>query len=384
MFFAREPITFPPELGLSLEKAFASTMQEHGKALRLLWPKLAKNRGQVREQESHYSFDKNEAAAYAHYYLPVNCLKPALVLEESFLLGTDPIPEGNAHWLDLGTGPGTAFWGLAWWFAQRGKALRFTGWDQSSTFTRIATELARSHPNKNAKAEFTAEKIDPVALIQKVRPTHVSFMNSLAEIYADPALRRAEIEKIINALGALSRSDGRPRFLLLLEPGSRESSRELAQLKDGWAAHNKVQVLLPCLDARPCGALANPQDWCHEEVGCHFPDWVNDLGAEAGMRKESLLFSYVWAQIGQRAPDFPQALRIVSQRMERKGQVECRLCTAQGKRMVRVQRSKSTEINESFFQSVRGDLWREAEIGEKGDLIVAQPIVGDQIQSIFS
>jgi hypothetical protein len=198
----------------------------------------------------------------------------------------------------------------------------------------------------------------------------VSFVNSVAEIYPDMELRRKECEKILRALSDLERKDGQPRYLLLVEPGSRESSRELAELKDSLRPLGTP--LLPCLDDRPCGALKDAKDWCHEEVACEFPKWLNELGAEAGLRKEALLFSYAWIRPGSSSESaYKGCSRIVSQRMERKGQVECRICTPTGKKPVRVQRSKSDASNEFLFNSGRGDIWQEAEIGEKGDVFRA-------------
>lgn len=367
MFFARDTLPFPTDLEKALGR-LASRSSAHGEALRSLWPKLAKERGQAVAGQQHYSFRRDEAEAYAAYYLPVNCLKVPLVLEEARLLGHDPLgPETD--WLDFGTGPGTAFWGLAWWCARRGKKLRFAGWDQSPQFLSIARDLAAGAPFPGARAEFLSGD-DPLTLIRKRKPTHVSFVNSLAEIFPEPGRRTEEIRRILHALHDLEKHDGRMRTLLLVEPGSRESSRELATLKDALSADGSV--ILPCLDARTCGALLNPTDWCHEEAACEFPEWVNELGAQAGLRKEALLFSYALFAGGEWA--LQGASRIVSQRMERKGQVECRICTTNGKKPVRVQRSKSTPENEFFLKAVRGDLWRSAEIAEKGDVVRADAV----------
>jgi hypothetical protein len=117
--------------------------------------------------------------------------------------------------------------------------------------------------------------------------------------------------------------------------------------------------------------LANPKDWCHEEVACAFPAWLNDLGSEAGLHKESLLFSYALLRIGGEPAKLPETARVVSQRLERKGQVECWLCTAEGKRFARAQRSKAADS--PLFQASRGDLWADWELGEKGDLLAAAP-----------
>jgi hypothetical protein len=167
-----------------------------------------------------------------------------------------------------------------------------------------------------------------------------------------------------------------------VEPGSRESSRELAELKDALQAEGLGRVLYPCLDSRACGALRDPRDWCHEEASCEFPDWVNEIGASVGMRKEALLFSYVLIAVDEQPLPSTGKSRIVSQRMERKGQVECRLCLAKGKVPARVQRSKCTPQNEFFLESVRGEIWENVELAEKGDVNLATPLTSG-IPSIF-
>lgn len=369
MFFAGEEIAFPPELAEALAQGLwrgspdAAALKRRGGALNLLWEKLAKRRGIKAEGETHYSFKREEAEAYASYYLPANALKPAFVLEEAFLTGADLMGAGDAVWLDCGTGPGTAYWGLAWWCKQRGKKLQFHGWDQSPIFADLGSSLAAAG-KLGAAARFIASKKEDVpTLVRKLGATHVSFMNSAAEIFPDPARRLEEMKKIWSALSDLSRRDGKPRYLVLIEPGSRENSRELSALKDAMP----VKPFLPCLDARPCGALARPQDWCHEEVAVAFPSWMNALGAEAGLRKESLLFSY--AVFGT-AGDFPlrDRWRVVSQRLERKGQTECWLCTPEGKRSVRAQLSKAGPGSAPVIEARRGDIWADPRVGEKGDL----------------
>ncbi len=380
MFFARKEILFPQELAAALQVALkaSSEKKSSANALNPLWEKLAKGRGQ--SEKNHYSFIRTEAEAYASYYLPANALKVPLVLEEALLRGMD-ITSTSTTWLDIGTGPGTAFWGLAWWFSERKKQLHFTGWDQSPVFTDLASSLTKNIPFPSRGEFLAGKKENALALFRKIKPTHLSFVNSLAEIFPDPAVRLEEMKKILFAMLDQSRKDNRPRFLLLLEPGSRESSRELAELKDQLLAETSAQVLLPCLNNRSCGALQNPKDWCHEEVSCQFPAWLNELGAAAGLRKEALLFSYVLFQVGGTAKQSEEA-RVVSQRLERKGQVECWLCTPKGKIFARSQRSKAGAESEPLLQACRGDIWNHVKLGEKGDLEAVSPFLASTA-SIF-
>ncbi|MGZ3703660.1 MAG: hypothetical protein ACXWSD_18010, partial [Bdellovibrionota bacterium] len=51
-----------------------------------------------------------------------------------------------------------------------------------------------------------------------------------------------------------------------------------------------------------------------------------------------------------------------------------RICTVEGKKAVRVQRSKATLESEFFLTAARGDLWKSADIGEKGDIARADVI----------
>lgn len=373
MFFTPHGIQFPSSLS---EKLAPLATAKNAASLGKLWEKLAKRKGVIQEGERHYSFDANEAAAYASYYLPVNLLKPALVLEEAHLLGFDILRAEGNRWLDIGTGPGTSFWGIQWWCEKRQKKLSFSGVDQSPLFVSLASQMARNA--FSIQPNFSKELgTDPVALAKKFTPTHISFMNSLTEIFPDLSARIEAIKKLLAHLEAAAR-DGKPRYLLIIEPGSKENSRDLSTLKDALQA----KVLLPCLSNRKCGALAKPQDWCHEEVECEFPAWLNELGASAKMRKESLLFSYLLLEVGGKTAQ-RNDLRVVSQRLERKGQVECWLCSSEGKIFARAQRSKAGPEAEILFQANRGDLWQETQLGEKGDLEKAELGVKEW-ETIFS
>jgi ribosomal protein RSM22 (predicted rRNA methylase) len=376
MFFAPEKINFPSSLDEELRKALwngspsPEALKKRGAVLARLWERLAKRRGVNEAGETHYAFQRPEADAYASYYLTVNALKTALVMEEAWLLGVDAFSPA-ARWVDFGTGPGTAFWGLAWWAKVRKKKLQFSGFDQSPVFAEIASSLSRGRPF-GSSAQFSSDrKLDFTSIIRRADATHVSFVNSVNEIFPDSAERFERIKAIMATLNELSQRDKRPRYLLLIEPGSRDSSRELATLKDRLQAELPVRSILPCFDARPCGALVKPTDWCHEEVACDFPEWVNELGGLAGLRKDSILFSYSLLRTGVEEL-MPGAMRVVSHRFERKGQVECFFCTKEGKIFARAQRSKATEDSKHLLEASRGDIWLKASLGPKGDVEAAK------------
>src|SRR5262245_50220597 len=146
MHFLRRPFAYPAELDQAMRRHFfggarpaAAELKPFAKALEQLWPLLAQQRGQ--QSSKHYSGMRSAAAAYAAYYLPANAMKLPLILEEAQLFGL-PIARGPLRWLDVGSGPGTALWGLAWWASHRGVRFEFTGLEQSQEFVKLAGELS--------------------------------------------------------------------------------------------------------------------------------------------------------------------------------------------------------------------------------------------------
>lgn len=414
MHFVRREFCFPEPLERALRGHFwagrTPTARELGvlqRALGQLWPLLAKDRGQVAPPErtlgrrdpewaqssrdnydvsGHYSGLGALTDAYAAYYLPANALKLSLVLEEAFLFGLPLTATGGEglRWMDVGSGPGTAFWGLAWWAAQRGVDFGFLGLEQSNAFLKIAASLSsellsepllRKHARSVRWERFKHGKPGSQSLLDLVRslePQVLSMMNSVGELMPDLAARGHSLEELVAELARASSKDGKPRWLVVVEPGSRAASRELLELREKLRALESVRVWLPCLDARPCGALARPEDWCHEEAAMVFPDWMNELGAGAGLRKEAMLFSYLVLSVGRHPeppPRWPSSgARVVSQTMREKGLTQCFLCTQAGKRKARVLNSRVTERNEAFTRAVRGQVFDSVELGEKGDV----------------
>ena len=370
MHFCAEKIIFPESLSQricqALWRGIPKDLEKEGLQLRELWPLLAKHKG-IAEKSDHYSFQREKARAYSAYYLTVNALKAPLILEEAQSLGINLFSQNETTWLDMGSGPGTVGWGLSWWQELRKKKIKYIAWDQSPQLLDAAKAL-RNHGQAQFEVCDLEEPNSWNRNFLSVAPDIVSLSNSLTEIASTLEQKKSYLQNIFHKLQKLTARDGKNRFLLVIEPGTRENSRELSQLKDYLVADHGLNVLLPCLDNRTCGALVRPTDWCHEEVACEFPEWLNEMGEHAGMRKESILFSYLLASVKPIELPCAGGNRVVSQRLERKGQVECYFCTKSGKAMARVQRSKVTHETESFFEVSRGDIFMDLKLGEKGDV----------------
>lgn len=392
MHFLREKIFFPPRLADSLSEYFwrtqapaPSQLKNTAAALANLWPKLAKSRGQIGsdEKHTHYSFQSAEAQAYAAYYLTANALKLPLVLAEAESLGIELVTDSTDTWLDIGSGPGTAAVGMAWWAAHRKRPGKFVSMDQSQIFLREAEALlgklrqsiSGEQPHFLTQKAPHAAKI--VASALELKPKIISFVNSIAEIFPEPRERGAAVSRLLGALAAEASRASSPRWLLIIEPGSRESSRELLQLREELRSQAGLEIFLPCLDRRPCGALQLEKDWCHEEVACEFPVWLNQLGSAAGIRKEAMLFSYLLVAVGlpEKSAAWPEAgIRMVSQRMQHKGLTECWFCTPAGKERYRFSHSVQRKREVPLPEPVRGSLYRSLRVSEKKEVEAQDPI----------
>lgn len=402
MHFVRRPFEFPEPLSRTLAEHFFKTTEPQLAALRPmsrllaeLWPVLAQGRGQQGASDSagkkHYSFGKNMVEAYAAYYLPANAMKVPLVLEEIRAFGLPLLGDQGSkralRWLDVGAGPGTALWGLAWWGKHRGVRVDYKALEQSREFVDVATALSRKlevelFGSKNdcmtASFEvFQQGKSEGGGLAARVRafdPDVLSFVNSIGELVVDEHRRSELMSEVLDALASRARVDGRPRWLVIIEPGSKAASRELARGRDTWLRRKDARIWLPCLSARPCGALAREDDWCHEEAAVEFPNWMTQLGAAAGLRKEAVLFSYLVVSVGDQSgvlADWPErGQRVVSQLMREKGLVQCFLCTSdRGKVRARLLNSRRDDANAGFSEAVRGQVFSDIELGEKGDVL---------------
>lgn len=359
-----------------MKQPTAQQLREVGRNLELLWPLLAKERGRISEKQKHYSLDARSALAYAAYYMPANILKFPLILEEMRGLGL--LIAENSRWLDVGCGPGTAVFGAAMLYPQ----LTYWGVDQSPAFLRIAGELSFS---LGIKAHWQNKKLGDVSIkdLLEMDPQVVSASNSLSEWGSDVSRRQVFLNCLVDELYERSERDGKVRWILLVEPGSMSASRELLQVRDEWrllegkSNKNKLQILLPCLSHRVCGALSDPKDWCHESALFESPEWHSLLGEAAGLKKDQMLFSYLVCAVAPQEilertvpPQWPRSgSRIVSQIMNEKGLSKCFVCTENGKVMRRVLNSKRTPENEAFFESNRGQVFKKIDADEKGNIL---------------
>ena len=166
-------------------------------------------------------------------------------------------------------------------------------------------------------------------------------------------------------------------LVIMVEPALKLQSRRILELrkeillelerrKADW-----MQVLLPCLRHQACGALANPEDWCHEEVTWWRPPYFRMLDKMAGLDRKTLPFSYLVLVKSRRLrEEILPALtssadkrhRLVSPAHKEGKEIEFFLCGQDGKRRTRYHPKDSSDPGANIN---RGDILMDTEI--RGD-----------------
>ncbi|MCZ7677502.1 MAG: hypothetical protein M5U28_01480 [Sandaracinaceae bacterium] len=114
----------------------------------------------------------------------------------------------------------------------------------------------------------------------------------------------------------------------MLEPATREITRELMALRDRFALDpGPPHVFAPCLRDGPCPMLPRERDWCHDQLPFVLPEPLARVAREAGLRWERLTYAYLTLRNDERrlwdlAARDPRAHRVVGGPVESKGKSE--------------------------------------------------------------
>ncbi len=165
---------------------------------------------------------------------------------------------------------------------------------------------------------------------------------------------------------------------ILVEPALRLESRKLLELRKALIERfekrkqNDFQILLPCLGHQACGALADPEDWCHEEVTWWRPPYLKLLDELVGLDKRTLPFSYLVIARSTRTREelLPflkgsppkKTYRLVSPSRKEARDLEFYLCGQEGKLRARMKQERDADEDSA---PNRGDILKNANV--RGD-----------------
>ncbi len=239
----------------------------------------------------------DELAARALFWLPRDLPKAALPIAELSAAGALPLRPLRV--LDLGAGLGATSLGLARALPPGASVGSLTAVDRDAdalALLRRVTAEARSRGLIPAIPELVTETRDLArAHWDAGLGTYdlVTVGLALVEVtrgLADESARGQGIAALLRVALPHVSPDG---ALVVLEPAGRDDARALQRARDALAAEG-VTVFAPCPHARGCPMLANPTDWCHEDLAdASLPPWLVPVARAAGLRWEGLTFSYL-------------------------------------------------------------------------------------------
>lgn len=325
-----------------------------------------------------YLKDEGLRRAYTLYFLPSNLYKIHLPLKELLLHPKEVLSKKRLRILDIGSGPGTAILGTLDFFSRQSKRpfLEFTAADPVAENLRDAERLFKSSMEKlsvDASIRTVRADMERIGQLLEGRYDIITLSNVLNEVARTGDERVAKRASILNILltGFLA-NDG---SCIIIEPSLRETSREMLMVRDILLKEG-FRMYSPCIMDEPCPALLNPKDWCHEDIPWEPPAVVREIDKLAGLRKDSLKFSYLVLRKDKLSlTDIygKTSFRVVSEPLVSKGKIEFYICGDSKRRAVTRLNKDKTSANEAFEYLRRGDMvGLEGLIGEGGRLKVGK------------
>lgn len=311
---------------------------------------------------SGYLRNKEIREAYMLYYMTTNLLKVISPLRE---LSVSHFFEQHSplRILDLGTGTGSAIWGLVSFFLSEN--IQYPG---EIVFTDSLAENLLEAENfsryffqqfPGASPHLTFEKFDlrkPDEIPEKIKaskPYHLIMMMNVVN-----ELDEADDGRLMEMLMSLLDENG---AAMIIEPATRAESRRLLRFRD-LAVKFGATVYSPCTRQEGCPALIKGDDWCHTEVAWERPGFIKAIDELTGMLRLSLKYTYfILRKDGITLSDSMtqnNLYRIVSERFDEKGRVRAYLCGQNGRYEHIINKRDISETNRDFAEIKRYDVVR--------------------------
>jgi ribosomal protein RSM22 (predicted rRNA methylase) len=292
-----------------------------------------------------------DLAARAAFFTIADAMKVAIPLAE--LAGRDALPARRPlRVVDLGAGCGAMSLGLV---AQLGfeatgdAAFDITAIDQDVDALRIAGAALRAlATRRDIELSVTTRAANVVTT--SLPPCDIVLLGTVLNELSS-AERLGLVERALAAIAP----DG---AVIIVEPALRDTSRHLHELRDAVLAAGAAHVFAPCTRRNtPCPALADPDDWCHEDRAVELPPRTSELARVTHLRDSGMKFSYLVLRHAD-APivTAPNAWRVVSAPRPAKGKLEVYGCSDAGRVPLRLLKRNRSDSNRDVERARRGDV----------------------------
>lgn len=302
----------------------------------------------------NYFNQKDLRSGYLFYFLPVNALKVA------GLLNYIPAPffQRPLKVLDLGSGPGTGMVGVALHLPSSPQP-SYTLVDQNRDALRDAEGLKQGLGIPGTITTRYGDLLrEPLPKIVRPEPYDLILIANFLNEF--PRERRRQLIDLL-----LRRYLAPAGRILIIEPALKRQTRELMELRDELLAEKMGYVHAPCLHQEGCPMLRhNDRDWCHVYVDWERPRWIEKVDRMLHLQKEYLKGSFLVLGESPLGNEPPPAYtntqwRVVSGHLNSKGKSELLLCGPGGLpkllRVTRLDKDRSS-TNADFDHAQRGEL----------------------------
>lgn len=382
--FAVENALLPDVPSLTSDRHLSRSLIPHVERLSRLFNRLSDDQDDdtsaaagLQKDGSYWKDSSNPMnlrAAYFLYFMPSNAFRVAAVWSELARLGFRWPQMPNFRAIEWGAGPATGAVGVG--FAEGSgsqtglpSAVDWALIEQDRAMLEIGGRWATRAFGSQGLDQWTTRefhrKIDWTRdLLPRTAPRfHLWLMSYfLNEADESPA---ALAHRLVQSWERHLEDEG---LVILVEPALKLQSRRILELRKELLQHRGYQVLLPCLGHQACGALSDPEDWCHEEVLWMRPEYFKKIDRLAGLDRRSLPFSYlVVAKSTRPREELLPALahapthRLVSPARKIGRDFEFYTCGADGKRRTRV-RMDLVGTDGATAQPERGTVFLNADV----------------------
>ena len=278
-----------------------------------------------------------DLAARAVFWTVTDAMKVCIPVAELANRGALPARR-PLRVVDLGAGCGAMSLGLVTMV----KDVEITAIDRDAAALAIAAAAVRTFtPSITTRiGDVTKAALPPCDLV-----VMGTVLNELDEA--------AALAVALRALAAIA-EDG---AVIVIEPALRTTSRALHAIRDALIAKG-LTIFAPCTRTlAPCPALADPDDWCHEDRALALPPRTAELARLTHLRDGGMKFSYLVVR-KQPLPlvDDPRAWRLVSAARVAKGKHEIIGCSDRGRIPLRLLKRNRTPENKALERADRGEV----------------------------
>ena len=341
----------PDDLEDAVRAATVAQLGEAPLATRALTAAIVDRSRRYTSERDKLSADRGgDLAARAAFFTIADAMKIAIPLGELIHRGALPAAR-PLRVVDVGAGCGAMSLGAIAVLDERklDAALDLVAIDSDPRALAIARRAVLDFAERRGRTVTITTRDDDVTRAKLPAADLVVLGSVINELPAPAAL-----DLVQRALAAIG-DDG---AVIIVEPALRDTSRGLHALRDAVLASGRGHVFAPCTrTAAPCPALADPDDWCHEDRALVLPRRTAELARITHLRDSGMKLAYL--VLRRRSLGLvPEAgaWRVVSAPMPAKGKLEMIGCSAAGRIPIRLLRRHRTADNRAFDDAERGDV----------------------------